>query len=60
MYSRVPGECSTSTLYDIVFVVLFRFTQNLSLFRRDVNDSLKATGNNSPSTSQNSLDMMNL
>ncbi|XP_060604621.1 exportin-7-like [Ruditapes philippinarum] len=37
-----------------------RFTQNLSLFRRDVNDSLKATGNNSPSTSQSSLDMMNL
>ncbi|XP_053407063.1 exportin-7-like [Mercenaria mercenaria] len=37
-----------------------RFTQNLSLFRRDVNDSLKATGNSSPSTSQSSLDMMNL
>ncbi|ESO95104.1 hypothetical protein LOTGIDRAFT_160865 [Lottia gigantea] len=34
-----------------------RFTQNLSVFRRDVNDSLKAQ-NHSPSTSSNSLDMM--
>ncbi|XP_041371291.1 exportin-7-like isoform X3 [Gigantopelta aegis] len=33
-----------------------RFTQNLSVFRRDVNDSLKAPSN-SP-TSSNSLDMM--
>ncbi|XP_052225839.1 exportin-7-like [Dreissena polymorpha] len=37
-----------------------RFTQNLSLFRRDVNDSLKATGSNSPTESPNNLDMMNL
>lgn len=37
-----------------------RFTQNLSIFRRDVNDSLKATGTNSPSNSSTSLDMMNL
>lgn len=37
-----------------------RFTQNLSLFRRDVNDSLKSGGSNSPSASQASLDMMNI
>ncbi|KAL3864345.1 hypothetical protein ACJMK2_006036 [Sinanodonta woodiana] len=36
-----------------------RFTQNLSLFRRDVNDSLKAAGSNSPTSSSSSLDMMN-
>ncbi|XP_067656691.1 exportin-7-like isoform X2 [Haliotis asinina] len=35
-----------------------RFTQNLSVFRRDVNDSLKALSN-SPSSSSTSLDMMN-
>ena len=35
-----------------------RFTQNLSVFRRDVNDSLKAPGGSSPSPSP-SLDMMN-
>ncbi|XP_076102861.1 exportin-7-like [Mytilus galloprovincialis] len=35
-----------------------RFTQNLSMFRRDVNDSLKAPGGSSPSPSP-SLDMMN-
>lgn len=37
-----------------------RFTQNLSVFRRDVNDSLKAPGGQSPipSSSSSSLDMM--
>ena len=38
--------------------LFFRFTQNLSVFRRDVNDSLKAPGGSSPSPSP-SLDMMN-
>ncbi|KAK7482050.1 hypothetical protein BaRGS_00026742 [Batillaria attramentaria] len=35
-----------------------RFTQNLSVFRRDVNDSLKMPSG-SPSSSSSSLDMMN-
>ncbi|XP_076471297.1 exportin-7-like [Babylonia areolata] len=35
-----------------------RFTQNLSVFRRDVNDSLKLPSS-SPSSSNSSLDMMN-
>ncbi|XP_021344507.1 exportin-7-like [Mizuhopecten yessoensis] len=36
-----------------------RFTQNLSVFRRDVNDSLKAPGGQSPiPSSSSSLDMM--
>ncbi|KAL5015886.1 hypothetical protein ScPMuIL_005475 [Solemya velum] len=35
-----------------------RFTQNLSLFRRDVNDSLKAPGGGSPTPSAGTLDMM--
>ncbi|KAJ8316811.1 hypothetical protein KUTeg_004715 [Tegillarca granosa] len=37
-----------------------KFTQNLSVFRRDVNDSLKASAGQSPTPSPASLDMMTL
>ena len=42
----------------MVFTLYFRFTQNLSVFRRDVNDSLKAPSG-SASNNNNVVNMSN-